>query len=613
MSSKQDKLSSSLRDIESRTASREAKQKELAAYLDNLMEKKTEDGEPLIKFDAIQSVQESSPDTQESTPTKIGNEDTQESTPPKPCTEIVLATNELSRDERLMKLQADLQAMKDQMNDDNLPIVQFPNDFDEILENCYEHDSYAREIDEDFTPLLDGTDWISLSITENPTPDAKNFRKEREKIRKLDRILRQKGGSRGKEDLGFDDPTFITKKGGPSRPPRSATKSVNSMQTTSTKRTIGDKVQQNIDNAFSDVKSLTDRLSIANKSRLGALMSSDAQSLVPIDEESRLMTPANESRIAEINDQLRSYVPSNMWENRSLIADTPSEISSITTKTTKQKALPKDPALREARLERELNENLAQINKSLTVVASKEYEINEDILSGLELDAQLAIESSGMMLPAVEHKATKLLEEAMAIMNNTKIGGPDDTEDLLGEADRAFEEYEKQLKAEEERIINSEEYKQVQVEQREYLQKCKDQEKEINNILKEVDQIASKFEDEIVAIDEQDIAEDKMINSEVYVPAMVEPTLEDLDAEIEARVMETFVPPEYDYTYAKELTSENYPLCGEVFLQINAMAAMQEDSLEEDAPQEELKYDIDQEQGYPDEPVNEVFEEEKYN
>jgi len=57
-----------------------------------------------------------------------------------------------------------------------------------------------------------------------------------------------------------------------------------------------------------------------------------------------------------------------------------------------------------------------------------------------------------------------------------------------------------------------------------------------------------------------------MINSEVYVPAMVEPTLEDLDAEIEARVMETFVPPEYDYTYAKELTSENYPLCGEVFL-----------------------------------------------
>jgi len=43
------------------------------------------------------------------------------------------------------------------------------------------------------------------------------------------------------------------------------------------------------------------------------------------------------------------------------------------------------------------------------------------------------------------------------------------------------------------------------------------------------------------------------------------------------------------------------------------MAAMQEDSLEEDAPQEELKYDIDQEQGYPDEPVNEVFEEEKYN
>ena len=104
-----------------------------------------------------------------------------------------------------------------------------------------------------------------------------------------------------------------------------------------------------------------------------------------------------------------------------------------------------------------------------------------------------------------------------------------------------------------------------------------------------------------------------MINSEVYVPKIEEPTLEDLDAEIEAKVMETFVPPESDYSYAKELTSENYPLCGEVFLQINAMAAMQEDSLEEDAPQEELKVDIDQEQGYPDEPVNEVFEEEKYN
>ena len=63
---------------------------------------------------------------------------------------------------------------------------------------------------------------MSISISENATPEAMNFRKEREKIRKLDRILRSKEGSRTKEDLGFDDPTFITKKGGPSRTPQSA-------------------------------------------------------------------------------------------------------------------------------------------------------------------------------------------------------------------------------------------------------------------------------------------------------------------------------------------------------------------------------------------------------
>ena len=171
------------------------------------------------------------------------------------------------------------------------------------------------------------------------------------------------------------------------------------------------------------------------------------------------MTPANASRIDDINDQLRQYVSRDMWENRSLIADTPSELSSIATKKTKQKALPKDPALRQAAIDRELNEKLANVNTSLALVANKEYEINEEILNGLELDAQLAIEASGMILPAVEHKASKLLEEAMSIMNATKIGGKDDTEELLQEADRAFEDYEQQLKAEEERWLNSEEYK----------------------------------------------------------------------------------------------------------------------------------------------------------
>jgi len=94
-------------------------------------------------------------------------------------------------------------------------------------------------------------------------------------------------------------------------------------------------------------------------------------------------------------------------------------------------------------------------------VANKEYEINEEILNGLELDAKLAIESSGMILPAVEHKASKLMEEAMQILNNTKIGAPDDTDEILEEADRAFEEYEQQMKEEEERVLNSEEYLQA--------------------------------------------------------------------------------------------------------------------------------------------------------
>jgi len=47
--------------------------------------------------------------------------------------------------------------------------------------------------------------------------------------------------------------------------------------------------------------------------------------------------------------------------------------------------------------------------------------------------------------------------------------------------------------------------------------------------------------------------------------------------------METFVPPESDYSYAKELTSENYPLCGEVFAKVNALAVVPEESkLEEE-------------------------------
>ena len=94
------------------------------------MEKKTEDGEPLVKLDTIQCVQESSPDTQESTPTLPGSEivevmDAQEATQERPGTEIVakIEATELSRNERIERLRANIQAMKDQMNDDNLPIV----------------------------------------------------------------------------------------------------------------------------------------------------------------------------------------------------------------------------------------------------------------------------------------------------------------------------------------------------------------------------------------------------------------------------------------------------------------------------------------------------------
>ena len=83
-----------------------------------------------------------------------------------------------------------------------------------------------------------------------------------------------------------------------------------------------------------------------------------------------------------------------------------------------------------------------------------------------------------------------------------------------------------------------------------------------------------------------------MIAAEVYVATAEEPTLEELDREIEEKVMQTFVPPEADFSYSKELTSENYPLCGEVFARVNLLAAVPEESKgEEEVPPEERKYE----------------------
>ena len=132
------------------------------------MGKKTEDGEPLVKLDLVEAVEETA-------------------IVAKPAEEV---KGELSHDERIARLRANMQAIRDQVDEEGMAIVQFPTDIDDILESAYEHDSYARSVDESFTPMLDNHSWVDLSVSGSTTPEAQQFRKEREKIRKLDQILR---------------------------------------------------------------------------------------------------------------------------------------------------------------------------------------------------------------------------------------------------------------------------------------------------------------------------------------------------------------------------------------------------------------------------------------
>jgi hypothetical protein len=172
------------------------------------------------------------------------------------------------------------------------------------------------------------------------------------------------------------------------------------------------------------------------------LVDTSSTALVSIDEESRMMTSSNLSRICEIDEKLKSYVSADMWEERSLVGTgslysmTPTETSRSTVsgrrsnRTKRKEALPGTEALREIREIREINESLSAVNASLAILNSKEIICTEEDLHGLELEAMLALENGQLSLPDVEHRPTTLLHEAQEILQKLCIPIVDDSAEV---------------------------------------------------------------------------------------------------------------------------------------------------------------------------------------
>mmetsp|Transcript_34346 Transcript_34346/g.60164 ORF Transcript_34346/g.60164 Transcript_34346/m.60164 type:complete len:647 (+) Transcript_34346:1691-3631(+) len=471
--------------------------------------------------------------------------------------------------------------LKRKRGEDGELIVNYPADFDDIMEYAIEQDSFRRENDLSYTGN-EQINWVALYRSKEACEGEDPILLEkRRKIKLLDKRIRQKeqklkeirSRSRLTESQSVDsyDPTFVTKG------TRLRKKSPDSFKSRPSRRSETQNfpiVQRNIDNA-ANIKSrqyLTERLTEQEKEYLERLVESNSTALVPV---SSLLNDMSISRLQEIDESLKHYVPEDKWEEKSIIysasersnrskdkkSKTPSSIAS----SNFQAAEPKEPALQEEKERREAYQKLKRINQSLLDLQnSGPQELTEEELNKLILEAKLAIDANdSYAIKAIEYYQDKLIDTAKEIIEKieTRLDEPLALQDWT-QYDKALEMYEKNM-ADEPLAIP-----------------------EIGPVVEELDKELRELD---AALRDTEILADKyeVIGKYFASPLEIEPLPEvvvpeeDIEAfirTVEEKALNSFVPPQIEFTFVNSISAEEFPIYSSL------LASLAEGAEEDPAP-----------------------------
>ena len=531
---KLEELHATLREKE-RKFEEEAKRKEeklqrLQQSIQDIIEKKTDEGTPLVDFSSVSRQEDDSGDEL----------DLSQSSALLESIESGVSTRSAARE----RLQAATDELLSREDEDGFKLIELPAKYEDILEMVYEMQSADR--DNVASNCIEVYEKREAIISQN----EKN-QQEWEKIRELDRIIARKekelkeieGNPTLVSGMSTDRPTFVTHYKKPA-------------SVTSAK--VQDKVQKNIELASNPAArfSMIERLPKKEKDRLAEL--EEEKDPKPV------LYSTEMQKLAAIDEKLKAFVPQEKWEQRSIqsyplpmLTNTASDTSFNTTRSAltapsmlMTEAQPGDKELSELRERREARKRLDDINKSLTELAEKpivplsDFEVRK-LLSQAD-DAIL--DSQEFIIRALVEEKTSALETAKELL--AKLEGnmqeEDNSEEILRQAEIAMQKYEN-LYALEQEALHEDPQQKAQI--RDLMEKYEAKEREIDDILRNLDDLEAKTKQELEELE----GEERVELPEVTVP---EEPIDDFEKAIEKRVRAR----DYHQTTRSVLTAEDFPL-----------------------------------------------------
>ena len=556
---KLDELFASLKEKE-RHFDEEARKKEdklqrLQDSIQALINRKTEDGSPLVDFSASRQSESQSPGpsiTSKDAQSVPSDEDSSsdefdlsQSSTLLESIDSALSSRAAARD----RIQTATEALLAKLGEDGEKLVQMPEKTENILQMVYEMQSLDRtDVPEN---CIEAYEKRAAIIRQN-----ERNQEEWEKIRQLDLIIDAKERElRAVEGIipsiassvssSTDRPTFVThyKK---------------SVSVSSAK--MPDKVQRNLELAGrSEARySMVERLQKKEKDRLMELEAGVEPSPALYDADMR--------KIALIDEKLKAFVPKEKWEERSIqsypthmpnsASDTSFNTtrSALTAPTVLTDAKPGEKELQDLRERREARERLDAINQSLMSLAEQPVTPLSDFdLQKLLCQADEAIvDSQAFIASALLEERTSALETGKQLLAKLegRMGDDEDIDETLRQAEAAMQKYEALYALEQETLQDDPRVAQEQARVRELMEKYGEKEREIEGILLHLDDLEARTKQQLADFELEDTPGPL---PQVSIP---EAPIDDFEKAIERRVRAR----NYHEVPKSVLTAEEFPL-----------------------------------------------------
>ncbi|CAG9317764.1 unnamed protein product [Blepharisma stoltei] len=473
---------------------------------------------------------------------------------------------EKARQKRIKEIEDFTESLKNQRDEEGNKIVEFPEDYEEILQTATDHAVLAKEANQE----EENVNWIQVYQAKHAKEkEDTKYRQKMERIKQLDlviaekekqlRDIRSRDSESDRRSVDSKESVFITRPGAKSQ--------AHSVSSISTRAQPKDKILKNIE-AASNYKghySLIDRLGNSDKTKLDRLLQ-EADSKA-IQEYTGIISNDTSKRLEEIDAALRNMVPQSDWESRSISnGASSSEISSkkSSTASKKSKAKPAEPAILEEQERRNDYQRIKEINKSLAELNMRpQRALTEEELQSLVLDATLSIESSNREIQkAILYDNSSMMDEAKEIikkLENLESLDVGQLNNLLGDAENAVEKYEKAVELQEKVIENEPQFVKARQTLEQFMKECDEKKVELEDALEKLNKMDSQIQKELRACQDSEELEKLAENEKIYIPEDKQLSVEEIDQEIEAKVMNNYNQPQSSFSDLADINPENYP------------------------------------------------------